>query len=242
MSRAAFGRLAGLALVLYGILGLFVALAVVVVGYSMFARVQDLARQLDSQRIAVASSLQTAAGTVHDTAAGMGSFQQTVGGAQQAADQASQLAFNTGISFRQMADQLNVQVFGIQPFATVVPQFQQSADQLTQLAITLGDTRDGLKQSDANVQQVTTDLSQLEGQLRGMSNALNNATAYGAVGQQLLPFEVAFYSMCLLVAMQSIFSIVAGFALMRFMQPVPRQRVSMVEPTSPPSEPVRRTA
>lgn len=242
MSRAAFGRLAGLALVLYGILGLFVALAVVIVGTIVFERVQDLAHQLDAERVAVANSLQTAANTVHDTSAGVGSFQQTIGGAQQAADQSSQLAFNTGVSFRQMADQMNVQVFGIQPFASVIPQFQQSADQLTQLAITLGDTRDSLKQSSANVQQTATDLNQLESQLRGMSSTLQGATAYGAMGQQLLPFQVAFYGMCLLVALQSLFSIIAGFALMRLTQPAPTQRIAVVESANPSSDPVRRTA
>ena len=214
MFRYAFLRTAAIALELYGVLGLFITAALLVVGYSTFSQVSSLQRGLESERAALVQSIRTVSRTLADTAASTSNFQQSIDGARSAADTASGLANQSAGTFRQLAASLNISIFGAQPLAGLAPQFNQSADQLQQLAISLGTTRDSLAQNGTDVRRVGGDLGQLQRQLDGVAAALERPGLLGA-SQELLPFEIAFYGMCLLVFLQSLFSVVAGAALFR---------------------------
>jgi uncharacterized phage infection (PIP) family protein YhgE len=217
MFRYGFLRTAAIALGVYGALGLLITAAMVVVGYTTFSQVSRLQKGLDTERESLVLSIRTVSMTVADTSAATQEFQKSIEGAQAAANTASGLANQTAGTFRQLALGLNLQVFGVQPFGGVSPQFDQSADQLQQLAITLGQTRDALGQNRSDVRRVGNDLAQLQRQLDAVARALDQPGILGA-SQQLLPFQVAFYGMCLLVLLQSIFSVVAGVALYRLQQ------------------------
>jgi hypothetical protein len=212
--RYRFLRTAAIALEVYGVLGLLITAAMLVVGYSTFSQVNGLQRGLESERASLVQSIRTVSRTIADTGASTANFQQSIDGARTAANDASSMANQSAGTFRQLAQALNISVFGTQPLAGVVPQFNQSADQLQQLAISLGTTRDSLAQNGNDVRRVGADLTQLRGQLDAVANALEQPGMFGAT-QQLLPFQVAFYGMCLLVLLQSIFSVVAGAALFR---------------------------
>ena len=214
MFRYRFLRAAAIALAIYGVLGLFITAAMLVVGYSTFSQVNTLQLGLESERASLVQSIRTVSQTVADTAASTTNFQQSVDGARSSADSASGMANQTAGIFRQLARSLNISILGTQPLAGVAPQFDQSADQLQQLAISLGTTRDSLAQNGNDVRRVGSDLAQLRGQLDAVANALEQPGIFGAT-QQLLPFEFAFYGMCLLVLLQSLFSVVAGAALFR---------------------------
>jgi HPt (histidine-containing phosphotransfer) domain-containing protein len=210
-----FLRTAALALELYGILGLAIAAAMLVVGLSTFAQIALLQKTLDNERASLVQSIRTVSGTVHDTAASTSDFQRSIDRARTAADSASTLANSTAGTFRSLATSVNISVFGVQPLAAVAPQFEQSADQLQQLAISLGATRDSLAQNGNDVARVGNDLAQLQGQLDAVANSLSQPGVLGFGPQTLLPFEVAFFGMCLLVILQSAFSLVAGVMLFR---------------------------
>jgi hypothetical protein len=122
---------------------------------------------------------------------------------------------------------LNIQIFGVQPLAGIAPQFDRSADQLQQLAISLGATRDALGQNRADVQRVGSDLTQLNAELESVAASLDQPGVLGLGTQALLPFEFAFYGMCLLFVLQSVFSLVAGVTLYRV------QRALGTEPLFP---------
>jgi hypothetical protein len=99
--------------------------------------------------------------------------------------------------------------------ASVTPQFASSADGLQQLAISLGVTRDALAQNGTDVQRVGADLSLLQAQLDIVAASLSQPGVLGLDTRGMLPFQVAFYGMCLLMFLQSAFSIVAGVVLYR---------------------------
>jgi hypothetical protein len=84
-----------------------------------------------------------------------------------------------------------------------------------QLAISLGATRDALAQNTRDVGRVGGDLNQLQAELDAVANSLSQPGVLGLDTQSLLPFQVAFYGMCLLVIVQSVFGLVAGVALYR---------------------------
>jgi hypothetical protein len=216
MFGSQFLRSAAVALGVYGVLGLFTATAMLVVGYSTFKQVAGLQTTLETERVALVQSIRTASATVRDTASATTQFEHSIDTARGAADQASKLANDSAGTFRDMGVSVNsLNVFGIQPLAELGPQFDRSADQLQQLAISLGSTRDALGQNRSDVRRVSTDLTQLQRELEGVAAALSQPGVLGLSTQSLLPFQVAFYGMCVLVVIQSAFSLVAGVALYR---------------------------
>jgi hypothetical protein len=226
MFQPRFLRSAAIALGIYGAFGLLIGCAMLVVGYATFNQVIMLQQTLESERAAMVRSIRSASGTVHDTAVASSDFRRSIDTAQGAANQASKLANDSAGTFRQMGSTLTaVNVLGIQPLAALGPQFDRSADQLQQLAITLGSTRDALGQNGADIGRVSGDLDLLQTQLDNVDASLSQPGVLSLGSQSLLPFQIAFYGMCLLVVVQSAFSIIAGLALDRALKgppPVPR--------------------
>ena len=214
MFRFGFLRTAAIALEIYGVLGLFITAAMLVVGYGTFRQVSVLQGGLERERASFVQSIRTVSTTLADTAASTTNFQRSIDGARSSADSASSLANQSAGTFRELGRSLNITIFGLQPLAGLAPQFDQSADQMQQLAISLGNTRDALGQNVADVRRVGGDLQQLQRQLDAVAAALEQPGLLGA-SQELLPFEIAFYGMCLLVFLQSLFAVVAGAALFR---------------------------
>ncbi len=215
MFRYRFLRSAAVALVLYGVLGLFVTIALIVLGATTFGEISRFQSALDTERQALVASLRTVSATVRDTSAATSEFTKSIEAARQSAGGASVLANDTAGTFRELALRMHVSIFGLQPLATVAPEFDRSADQLTQLAISLGLTRDALAQNGRDVQRVGGDLEQLQRQVEAVAASLSQPGVLSFGTQALLPFQLAFYGMCLLTLLQSAFSIVAGIALQR---------------------------
>jgi hypothetical protein len=216
MFRYRFLRSAAVALGAYGVLGLIIAAAMLVVGLSTFSQVASLQRTLESERTSLVQSIKTVSGTLHDTAGATTNFQQSINQARAAADQASSMANSSAATFRALGGEVTgLTFFGLQPLAGMAPQFNASADQLQQLAVSLGGARDALAQNGSDVQQVGGDLNRLQVQLDAVARSLSQPGVLGLDAQSLLPFQVAFYGMCLLVLLQSAFSIVAGIVLYR---------------------------
>ena len=235
MVRYRFLRSAAVALGLYGVLGLLIAVAMLVVGISTFGRVASLQNTLESERQSLVVSIRTVSGTLRDTADATTNFQGSIDQARGSADQASKLANDSAGTFRSMGLQLTtLTILGFQPLVSLGPQFATTADQLQQLAITLGATRDALAQNGTDVKRVGGDLGRLQVQLDAVAASLSQPGVLGMDAQSLLPFQIAFYGMCLLVVLQSAFSIVAGIVLYRL------QRALGAEPLFPHA--IRRTA
>jgi hypothetical protein len=237
-------RTAAIALVLYGILGLCTAVAMVVVGSITFTRVATLQASLERERGSLVAALHTAASALGNTANVTGSFQSSVDGARTSADTASRLANDTAGTFRDMAANMNLSIFGLQPLAGLMPQFTQGADQLQQLAISLGATRDALASSKSNIDNVTTDLRQLQGQMNAVATSLEQPGVLGLDSQTLVPFQIAVFGICLLVLLQSAFSIVAGIALYRVQRALGSEYLFplLARPPLPPASAGLRTA
>jgi len=108
-----------------------------------------------------------------------------------------------------------ISILGFQPLAAVTPQFASSADQLQQLAISLGTTREALAQNGTDIQRVGSDLNLLQAQLDVVAASLSQPGMLGLDTKGMVPFQLAFYGMCVLVILQSAFSIVAGIVLYR---------------------------
>ena len=204
-----------MALVLYGIIGILVSVVLLVVGSTTMGQIGTLQNTLEGERSSLVASIRAASKTLADTGTATNDFQTSISGARDSADTASKLANDTAGTFRDMAGNLNISIFGIQPLAGLAPQFERGADQLQLLAISLGATREALAVNRTDIQRVATDLSQLQRELDAVARSLEQPNVLGLGNQSLTPFKFAFYGACLLVILQSVFSIVAGLALHR---------------------------
>jgi hypothetical protein len=211
-----FLRSAAVALWLYGLFGVVMAAGLLIVGFSSFEQVMSLQKTLESERSAVVQSVRGMSGTLRDTAAATSDFQRSIDTARNSADQASKLANDSAGTFRSMGGTFTSLTFlGLQPLAALQPQFDRSADQLQQLAISLGTTREALAQNGSDVGRVGADLTSLQTQLDALAISLGQPGVLGYDARSLLPFQLAFYGICLLILVQSAFSILAGVVLYR---------------------------
>ncbi len=227
MFRYRFLRGVAFALCAYGVLGIVITVAMLVVGSSTFTQVDSFQGTLERERASLVRSLRTVSATVKDTATSTNDFQTSISGARTSADTASKLANDTAGTFRDLAASLNIQIFGLQPLAGIAPQFDRSADQLQQLAISLGTTREALSINRNDIQRVGTDLTALNAELDSVAASLDRPGLLSLGTQTLWPFQLAFYGVCVLVLLQSAFSMVAGVALYRL------QRAMGAEPLFP---------
>lgn len=208
-------RSAAIALLVYGVLGLVTTIVMLIVGLATFKQIDALQATVERQRASLVRSIRTVSATVKDTATTTSNFETSIGGARDSADAASKLANDTAGTFRDLGAASNIQIFGVQPLAGIAPQFDRSADQLQQLAISLGATRDALAQNRNDIQRVGTDLAQLNGELDNIANSLDQPGTLGLSAQAQMAFQLVFYGVCLLMLLQSAFSLIAGIALFR---------------------------
>ena len=73
-----FLRLAAVALWLYGLLGVVVVAAMLMVGFSAFEQVTSLQKTFETQRTAVVQSVRGMSGTLRDTASATSDFQHSI--------------------------------------------------------------------------------------------------------------------------------------------------------------------
>ena len=86
MFRYRFLRSAAVALGAYGLLGLFISAAMLVVGTTTFGQVQKLQATLENERVALVQSIRTVSGTLQDTAGATADFKRSIDSARGAAD------------------------------------------------------------------------------------------------------------------------------------------------------------
>src|SRR6267143_5888546 len=102
MVRYRLLRSAAVALCAYGVLGLFIGAAMLVVGTSTFGQITTLQATLENERVALVQSIRTMSATLHDTAGATADFKRSIDSARGAADQASRLTNDSAGTFRAM--------------------------------------------------------------------------------------------------------------------------------------------
>jgi hypothetical protein len=214
MLRGAFIRVAAFSLVLYGLLGVVIGLAMAYAGHATLSEVERLRSSLERERGSLAETLRTVSRTVSDTVSATSSTERSLVEAHASADAAARLAQDGAANFRMLAYSVQFQILGVQPLVGLAPGFEQTAASMDQLAGTLGATGEALQQNAASVTTVSRDLDRLRQQVAQLASTVERATVV-MPREQMLALQVAYYGMCLLFVMQSLFSLIAGVALYR---------------------------
>jgi hypothetical protein len=154
-------RLLGGGLIAYGLVGtiLFALLGLNVA--SPLERLGHLATSVEDQRGLALETLDRAADTLSQTAAGVTNMDNSLARVQVATGQAALISHGVATSMRDLAESMSIDVFGIQPFLGLVAGFDQSAEQLDELGNDVSDIGLALTDNRRDAGNVGRSLNQL---------------------------------------------------------------------------------
>ena len=206
-------RVAGVGLVLYGLLGF----ALIFIGYRLidetFVQIEALQSSLAGQRAALVGTLRSADRALADTGTTFDNFAQTLGQARQSAEQGAETARQTSETIRQIGDAMQLQVFGIQPFGQLSGGFYQASEQMVVLGTDLDATGAAMSQNVRDVGSAKQNMQDMRRQVEALARAFETTPLLGGPPESLRPFRLATYGLLLWLACQAIVSIAIGVAL-----------------------------
>jgi hypothetical protein len=163
-------RWLGSALVVYGVIGVLIFLALAVNISRPLEQLNGLATSVEDQRTLALDALDSAATSLRQTSAGVTNMDASLAEVQVATTQAAGISRDVATSMHALAGtmQLTIPVLGLRPFAGLADGFTQAGDDLDLLADDLRVIGDSLDQNRADAQAVgqsLNDLSLTVGQL-----------------------------------------------------------------------------
>ncbi len=202
MSRRALGTL----LVAYGVLGLVLSVAGMVVGF-------DLATRLERLTGTAGETLQAAARATRAAGDSFASVDASLAESQASAGSAATLARDASTTLDALAVAMEVSILGTQPLEPLGAQFSTSADQAEQLAGTLDTVATSLSDTRTDVASIGTELSILASRLEALGGDVGAGT--GAPPLRLLAGLLLAW-----IALQAAGGLLFGVSLLRPARPV----------------------
>ena len=209
-----FLRLLGVALIVYGAIGLAASLY----GYSLvrqaFASAREIGVLAPGEKGNALRGLESIAATLDDaskTSANLtGSFKES----QTSLKTASEVATDVAASFRQVAQVASFQLFGIQPMAGMAQPFQESSDRLDTLSQDLTRTSGALGANATDMQRLSADFNRLKVEVDGLAQTVSRLPTDPTSGEGARRLETALSAMLIWIALQGFGSIALGLALL----------------------------
>ncbi len=131
MRRSRRVRLIGLALAIYGLIGIGLFVLVAVGLTRPLDRVQRLTASVEESRLAVVDSLETAEDTIRQMSAGVDRLDDSLAEAKVATDRAAEISRGVAASMFQIRDTVSAEIpFLGQPLIGLAPSFDQSGQNL----------------------------------------------------------------------------------------------------------------
>jgi len=189
-------------LIAYGVAGLMMAVILLVVGLQVWPVLQTLTTQ-------IAGSLRATAITIGTAAAAAGGASTSLDQARQVTAAAAQTALQASDNVRQLAQTLNIQILGAQPFGELVPRFSDMADSLQQLGASLAGTSQSLAQNSSQTAAMQTNLTTTQQQLTRLADTID--AGFSGVH---LPVLLLAFVMWVLMLLQGALTLVAGVLLL----------------------------
>ena len=213
--RTTFFRMLGVALMIYGTVGLAAALYAHGLVRDAFASARELGSVADEKQRAL-RSLQSISTTLADASTASAnirsSFQESQTSLKTAADVASDLA----VAFEQVANTAGFNVFGVQPLAPVAQPFQESSARLQTLAQDLTRTSDAVGANANDAQRLAGDFTRLRADVDELARSVSRLPADPPSGQGAERLETALSAMLVWIGLQGLAAIFGGLALVLY--------------------------
>lgn len=202
MSRRALGTL----LVAYGVFGLVLTVAGMVVGFDLAARVERLTGT-------AGETIQAAARATRAAGDSFASVDSSLSESQSAAGSAADLARDASSTLDSLAVAMDLSIFGAQPLQPLGAQFSASADQAEQLAGTLDTVSSSLSDTRTDVASIGTELATLASRLEALES--DAGVDAGAPPLRLLAGLVLAW-----IGLQAAGCLIYGASLLRPVRPI----------------------
>jgi hypothetical protein len=172
-------RRLGVALLAFGISGLFLVVAAAILVLASLTAVDNAATGFERQRAELVAMIDPAASALSNAAAGASNAGASLTQASDASRRAADLTGRLATSFEGMAGLGSFELFGTRPFAGVASQFTDVAAQSRALSADLTSSADALAANVADSQAVAAGLRDLANRLRQLETSVGPAGSAG---------------------------------------------------------------
>jgi hypothetical protein len=186
-------------LIVYGVLGLVLAVGGVTFGLETAGRIERLAAASDGTLAAAARSTRAAAGS-------FASVDTSLANAEESAAQAATLAAEASGTLDALSTSMNLSIFGTQPLQPLADEFSTSADQAEELAATLGVVGGSLSDTRADAAVIGVELAGLGDELDALREATPN---------EPIPVRGLVALLVVWLALPAVGALIAGLSLLR---------------------------
>ena len=174
MTRRRNVRLAGIGLVVYGVLGIVIFFVVAVALTRPLDQIGALSQSVEEQRVLLVDSMVQGETTIREMAAGVRRMDSSLTSARSATDRSSAIAVSVANSMFQMRDAMSVSILGSQPLINLAAGFDQTGSQLLQLSSDLTTIGTSLEANGADIVTTAANLDELADTVNTLTESVDN--------------------------------------------------------------------
>ena len=219
--RTTFFRLLGLALMIYGSVGLAAALYAHGLVRDAFANARELGSVADEKQRAL-RSLQSISTTLADASTASANMRSSFQESQTSLKTSADVASDVAVAFQQVASAAGFNVFGYQPLAPVAQPFQDSSVRLQKLSEDLTRTSGAIGANANDAQRLSGDFARLKVDVDDLARSVSRLPSDPTGGSGAQRLETALSAMLVWIGLQGLAAIFGGLALALY--PLSRSR------------------
>ncbi len=208
-------QLAGLALIVYGVVGIVLFVGVAVAVGRPLDRIQRLSQSAEEVRASAVESLDQAEATIGGISDGVGRMDDSLGQANAAIGRASTIANGVAASMFQLRDSSNITIFGQAPFAGLSTSFDVAGTQLGLLAGDLTSIGVALETNRTDVVATAENMEELATTIGDLSDAVNDAPSVDVSPSTINNLRLGIYAICGWLVVLGIACVFGGLYLVR---------------------------
>jgi hypothetical protein len=211
-SRRHFLRLLGLALLVYGAVGLAASLY----GYSLvreaFANVRTIAA-FGEEKSQALRAMQTISAILDDASVSSTNLTSSFDSSKISLQTASEVSADVAANLRLIAELASFQIFGLQPMAAMAQPFQASSDRLDALSQDLTRTSSAMGANANDMKRLSGDFTRLKVEVDGLTTAVSRLPSNPTSGVEFGRLETALSAMLVWIGLQGLAAVFGGLAL-----------------------------
>ncbi len=208
-------QLSGVALIVYGVIGIVLFVGVAVSVGRPLDRLLRLSESAEEVRAAAVESLDQAEATIDGMADGVGRMDDSLGEANAAIGRASTIANGVAASMFQLRDSSNITIFGQAPFAGLSTSFDVAGTQLGLLAQDLTSIGVALETNRTDVGATSENMEDLATTIGDLSDAVNDAPSVEVAPSTINTLRLGIYAICGWLVVLGIACVLGGLYLVR---------------------------
>jgi hypothetical protein len=213
--RTTFFRLLGVALVIYGAIGLAAALYAHGLVRDAFASARELGSVADDKQRAL-RSLQSISTTLADASTASANMRSSFQESQTSLKTSAEVASDVAVAFQQVANTAGFTVFGYQPLAPVAQPFQNSSDRLEKLSEDLTRTSAAVGANANDAQRLAGDFSRMKADIDDLARTVERLPSDPTSGEGAHRLETALSAMLVWIGLQGLAALFGGLALVLY--------------------------